>query len=200
MEKELMNVRAQAAAALEELANENRAHFNPVRLLAIGCSSSEIAGGVIGHNSTYELGELKYVNMTMNKSWERYGIHALEPVYRLTGPGYVSVQNTGGKENNILHLTHSRGIDVNIASIYYLAGSPIKIVGDKDSVTVTTKDSYSAFHKQLDVFVEYLETGVPPYPFDETVELMTIIIAGIRSREEGGRRVMLSEIRAELDG
>ena len=57
MEKELMNIRAQAAAALEELANENRAHFNPLRLLAIGCSSSEIAGGVIGHNSTYPLGE-----------------------------------------------------------------------------------------------------------------------------------------------
>jgi uncharacterized protein (TIGR01440 family) len=52
-----MNIRAQAAAALEELANENRAHFNPVRLLAIGCSSSEIAGGVIGNNSTYPLGE-----------------------------------------------------------------------------------------------------------------------------------------------
>jgi len=148
--------------------------------------------------STYELGNLRYINMTMNKSWERYGIHALEPIYRLTGPGYISVQNTGSRDNNILHLTHENGIDVNIASIYYLAGSPIKIVGDKDSVTVTTKDSYSAFHKQLDVFVEYLETGAPPYPFDETVELMTIIIAGIRSREEGGRRVMLSEIRAEL--
>jgi len=148
--------------------------------------------------STHELGELRYINMTMNKSWERYGIHALEPIYRLTGPGYISVQNTGSRDNNILHLTHENGIDVNIASIYYLAGSPIKIVGDKDSVTVTTKDSYSAFHKQLDVFVEYLETGAPPYPFDETVELMTIIIAGIRSREEGGRRVMLSEIRAEL--
>ena len=148
--------------------------------------------------STYELGNLKYINMTMNKSWERYGIHAMEPVYRLTGPGYISVQNTGGKDNNIIHLTHERGIDVNIASIYYLAGSPIKIVGDKDSVTIPTKDSYSAFHKQLDVFVEYLETGVPPYPFEETIELMTIIIAGIRSREEGGRKVMLSEIRAEL--
>ncbi len=148
--------------------------------------------------STYELGDLKYINMTMNKSWERYGIHAMEPVYRLTGPGYVSVQNTGGVNNNIIHLTHERGIDVNIASIYYLAGSPIKIVGDKDSVTIPVKDSYYAFHKQLDVFVEYLETGVEPYPFDETIELMTIIIAGIRSREEGGRKVMLSEIRAEL--
>ena len=44
---------AQAAAAITELLNENRPHFNPVRLLVIGCSSSEIAGGTIGHDSTY---------------------------------------------------------------------------------------------------------------------------------------------------
>lgn len=48
---------AQAACAVEELVLENRAHFNPVRLLAVGCSSSEIAGGTIGHDSTYEYGE-----------------------------------------------------------------------------------------------------------------------------------------------
>lgn len=47
----------QAAQAIEALVNENRPFFNPVRLLVIGGSSSEIAGGVIGHNSTYELGE-----------------------------------------------------------------------------------------------------------------------------------------------
>ena len=55
---ELKEIRAQANAALRELINENRTHFNPVRLLAVGCSSSEIAGGTIGHNSTYELGEI----------------------------------------------------------------------------------------------------------------------------------------------
>ena len=46
-----------SAAAVDALLNENRPHFNPVRLLVVGGSSSEIAGGVIGHNSTYELGE-----------------------------------------------------------------------------------------------------------------------------------------------
>ena len=45
-----------SAAAVDALLNENRPHFNPVRLLVVGGSSSEIAGGVIGHNSTYELG------------------------------------------------------------------------------------------------------------------------------------------------
>ena len=74
----------------------------------------------------------------------------------------------------------------------------MKIVGTKDSVTVTAKDSYYSFHKQLDEFVGYIETGLRPYPFEETVELMEIIIAGIRSREEGGRLVTLNGIRSEL--
>ena len=34
---------------------------------------------------------------------------------------------------------------------------------------------------------------------NETIELMEIIIAGIRSRQEGGRRVMLDEIRKEVE-
>ena len=46
-----------AASALTELVDENRPHFNPIRLLVIGGSSSEMAGGTIGHQSTYELGE-----------------------------------------------------------------------------------------------------------------------------------------------
>ena len=54
---EIKEIYAQAAAAVTELYNENRTHFNPVRLLAVGCSSSEIAGGTIGHASTYEYGE-----------------------------------------------------------------------------------------------------------------------------------------------
>ena len=47
----------QARGALEELVSADRPHFNPVRLLVVGCSSSEIAGGTIGHDSTYEYGE-----------------------------------------------------------------------------------------------------------------------------------------------
>ena len=55
MDREL--VYTQTAQAVKELLAENRPHFNTVRLLVVGGSSSEIAGGTIGHNSTYELGE-----------------------------------------------------------------------------------------------------------------------------------------------
>ena len=54
---EIHEIYAQAAAAVEALYNENRTHFNPVRLMAVGCSSSEIIGGTIGHASAYEYGE-----------------------------------------------------------------------------------------------------------------------------------------------
>ena len=54
---EISEIYAQAAAAVEALYNENRAFFHPVRLMAVGCSSSEIAGGTIGHASAYEYGE-----------------------------------------------------------------------------------------------------------------------------------------------
>lgn len=50
-------VYSQTCEAIEALLNAERAGLRPVKLMVIGGSSSEIAGGVIGHNSTYELGE-----------------------------------------------------------------------------------------------------------------------------------------------
>lgn len=47
----------QALAAVRQLLELERVDFNPVELLVIGCSSSEIAGGQIGHASQPELGE-----------------------------------------------------------------------------------------------------------------------------------------------
>ena len=47
------------------------------------------------------------------------------------------------------------------------------------------------------MFVRWLRTGEEPFPFDETIELMKLLIAGLRSREEGGRRVYLDEINTE---
>ena len=51
------------------------------------------------HLSTHELGDLRYVNITMAKSWEKYGIHALETLYPITGPGFESIQNLGDKQS-----------------------------------------------------------------------------------------------------
>ena len=59
-----------ATAAITELIEENRPFFNPVKLLVIGGSSSEMAGGTIGHQSTFELGET-LAEAVLNLSVER---------------------------------------------------------------------------------------------------------------------------------
>ena len=146
------------------------------------------------YGSTYEFGELRYIMTTMQKTWERYGIHALEHVYPIVGQGFVSVRNSGTYEKNIVHLKHKTGVDINIASIKDVTGAGTVICGNAGSTIVKCQDSYKSFKTQLEVFVKYLRTGVRPYPFEETIEMMKIIIGGIMSRDQGGKEIFLEDI------
>lgn len=144
----------------------------------------------------YELGQLQYICSPMGKYYETYGIHALERMYPLLGPGFVSVRNTGTKEKTIVHIKHESGCDVHIIQ-GKIAGVGMMILGNQGGTMVRSADSYYSFKKQMDVFVNWLRTGKEPFPFSETVELMKLVIGGLRSREEGGREVFLSEIKAD---
>lgn len=142
----------------------------------------------------YELGELMYICSPMAKKYETYGIHALESMYPLLGEGFESVQNTGTYERTVVHIKHKSGCNVNIIQGIGMAGAGMLVIGSKGSRYLTCGDSYYAFKKQLDLFVHWLRTGEEPFPFAQSVELMKMIVAGIRSREEGGRVVRLDEI------
>lgn len=152
------------------------------------------------HRATHALGALRHVGVTMAKSWEAYGIHALETVYPITGPGYVSVQNLGDSDgsNNIVHFRHRDNIDVLMQVTKDMLGGfgMVTLAGTAGGVQLRFADTYHAFKAQLLGFVGYLRTGQPPVPWAETRELMQLVIAGIESREQGGRRVDLSELEA----
>ena len=146
--------------------------------------------------STNDLGELRFACITTPKTWERYGIHALEGIYPILGPGFVSARNTGTIDRNVVHLKHARGVDALVIANKDMYGGfgALTLCGTARTAQVATSDSFYAFKAQLAAFVEYLRTGALPFPFDETVELMRLVIAGIRSRDENGREVLLSEI------
>ena len=148
------------------------------------------------HGQTFEFGDLRSVMMTMAKKWETYGIHAIESIYPIVGAGFVSVRNTGEYGRNVLHIKHERGIDITIHVTGDLLGGSgfLTLAGTKGGVQARPMDSYFSFKTQLDTVVDWFRTGVRPYPFSETEELARIIIAGIESREQGGREIMLSEI------
>ena len=145
--------------------------------------------------STRELGNLRLITAPMAKKWETYGIHALEAIYPIVGPGFISIQNTGTKDRNIVHMTHKNGTDIIIGCINGMAyGGAVCLNGTEGNVTVKGGDTFYAFKSQLQAFVDYLRSGTPPFPFTETEELMKLVIGGIVSREENNRKIFLSKI------
>jgi len=150
------------------------------------------------HRSTNELGDLRFLSITTPKSWEAYGIHALESVYPILGPGFLSVRNTGTPERNIVHIKHRRGVDLVVVASADMYGGfgCLQICGTHGKVQLAFSDTFFAFRSQLEAFVGFLSSGIPPYPFSETVELMQLVIGGLISRDQGGREVALEEISA----
>ena len=151
------------------------------------------------HLSTHNLGALRFASITTAKTWERYGIHALEGIYPILGPGFISARNTGEIDRNIVHLKHKDGIDVVVVATkdMYGAFGVLQLCGTAGTAQIIPADSFYPFKAQLISYINFLRTGTRPFPHTETEELMKLVIAGIRSREEGGREVLLDEILVE---
>ncbi|WP_135554063.1 Gfo/Idh/MocA family oxidoreductase [Paenibacillus cymbidii] len=146
--------------------------------------------------SVHNLGKIRFASVTTPKSWERYGIHALEAIYPIVGAGFLSVRNLGDATRNLVHLKHGSGADIVISAVDDMFGAfgMLQLCGTEDYAVAAMKDTFYCFKAQLQSFVDYVRTGVDPYPFEETIELMKLVIAGIRSRETGGREIFIDDM------
>jgi predicted dehydrogenase len=142
------------------------------------------------------LGELRWITSFTARTWERYGIHALEAVYPLLGPGFETVQMTHREGREIVQLTHRSGVPVTLGVAYDAVGSfgAVHFYGAAGQLPVLCRDYYTAFRAQLFSFIEMLRAGKPPFDFNQTIELMAIIIAARRSREQDGARIQVSDL------
>lgn len=147
------------------------------------------------YKNHYELGNIRYIVSPMAKYWETYGMHAIEAMHPLLGQGFEWVENLGDHDHAMVHLRHKNGCDVSIPMGYGFASNGLTVMAQYGSCVLEDSDSYYAFKKQLDVFVHYLRTGEEEHPFSDTIEMAKILIAGLKSRDEGGRRVYLNEIK-----
>ena len=165
---------------------------NGAKLLSSSCMRYAKEITPYFHGKYHEIGDLRFIGITMSKKWETYGIHALEALYAVTGGGYISIRNTGDARRNIVHLRHKNGFDAVIANIYDMIYSPtIHLHGNKGVLEIGIQDTYTSFRNQLVAFIDYLRTGERPFPFSETEELMNLVIGGIESRELGGKEIIL---------
>jgi hypothetical protein len=117
-------------------------------------------------------------------------------VARILGPGFTSVRLETAPGLEVAHLTHRSGTQVTLPVIYDGGATfgTIQLCGTAGLATIRCADTYTTFRRQLVAFIDFLRTGRSAYPFRDTVELMAVLIAGLRSRAEGSRRVTVDEI------
>lgn len=141
------------------------------------------------------LGQITFTTGIMCKYWETYGIHAVEGLYAIMGAGVESVQNLGTDDANVVHICWKDGRSAVLNTIKHTTiFGEYQIVGQKTSTVMRATDFFYMFKKQLESFVQLLKTGQYPYPYEQTLETIAIVIAGIVSRTQDHRKVLLSEI------
>jgi predicted dehydrogenase len=114
-----------------------------------------------------------------------YGIHTVETLFTLMGPGCVSVSMTSSADFDLAVGTWRDG---RIGSVKGLRkGNPdygALVYGEKAVVHLAVKEvSYVALVRQI---MDFFRTGTSPVPPDETLEIMAFMDAAERSRSNGG--------------
>ncbi len=123
-----------------------------------------------------------------------YGIHGVEALYAVMGPGCVSVSRRVDDEADV---TTGKWRDGRIGEYYgplKTTGKPpvLRLVGDKG----TAESGPSAGYDGLVLAIaEFFHTGRPPVDAAETVELFEYMSAAQLSKDRGGAEVPLAELR-----
>ncbi|MGB9612196.1 MAG: Gfo/Idh/MocA family protein, partial [Bryobacteraceae bacterium] len=119
----------------------------------------------------------------LDLSW--YGIHAVEILYTLMGPGCEEVSRTFAPDAEIVT---GRWKDGRVAAIRlvrpYSAYGAVVFSGKQ--VRQSQQDLYTGYRGLVVQIVNFFQTRVPPVPEQETLEMFSFMDAAQRSREAGG--------------
>jgi hypothetical protein len=125
-------------------------------------------------------------------SW--YVIHPIEVLYTILGPGCESVTRTSTPNGDVIV---GRWKDGRIGTVY--AARPdadygaVIFHGKQVTALHPTKSEASEYRPLLLEIVKFFQTGKPPVPNDETLEIMAFMDAAQRSKQQGGSPVPLNK-------
>ena len=123
-----------------------------------------------------------------------YGIHAVELLHTLLGGGAeaVSTRRTERCDIGLVHYGDGRQGVINLLhatpGLYHGAVYGAEGWGEADIV-----DGDRFYTETLARVIQMAASGEPPFPIAWSVEVMAMLAALVRSAEEGGRTIQLSE-------
>lgn len=129
-----------------------------------------------------KIGQIQHIYATTPKSWDKYAVHIIEPVLKILGENIMlSAHAYPIAENGRMVIAKfSDEITVEFAAMGDNVAVPfsIRIHGEKSWHDLTFSDSFSAFKRALQDFIDGIETKTCRSPFEFNRQVVTIIEAG----------------------
>ena len=117
-----------------------------------------------------------------------YGIHPLETMLTVMGPGVESVINVGRPGEAIVRLRWRDGRQ-GVMIVYEEGFSytlEVTLHGTKGHVRMPVSDSADFYTNMIAAFLDMVETGEPPFPAADTLEIVRVLALAKQSVLEGG--------------
>jgi predicted dehydrogenase len=121
-----------------------------------------------------------------------YGIHGVESLFTVLGPGCESVRrgtnSTGGIE------VVGRWNDGRTGTFREAKGYSGTARGTRGEMAVGSYDGYAPLVAEI---VKFFQTGVAPVAPEESLQILAFMEAADESRRQGGREIRLADVRAK---
>jgi hypothetical protein len=121
-----------------------------------------------------------------------YGIHAIEMLYTLFGPGCVEVSRMKSADEDVITARWNDGKlgTVHLQRPYGKFGAVVFLKGEKLNAMPDIQFSYVPLVRAI---VTFMQTKLPPVPNQVTLEMFAFMDAAQRSEAAGGKAVALNK-------
>lgn len=174
------------AAALIETARQGGAPLFSSSALRFARELEEAREKIAG------LGRIRAAYASAPNELIYYGVHALELAVAALGPGIERVRNIGGEEYDLVEIAWRRGPGLAL-QVVRGARCPfmLRLFGEQGALDLSVTDGEAFYRRQMEAFARMIETGEPPFPPSETLEILTALSLAEESRSGGGEELRL---------
>jgi hypothetical protein len=119
---------------------------------------------------------LEFVAAMGPGAFENYSVHQLEMIVSMMGPGAKRVKSLSSESGRLLVIEYADG---RRASMTQMQEAPFQLVMQlKDGSGVLVNECSDIFPRLINAMLDFFESGKPPVPKEETLEIMAIREAG----------------------
>ena len=131
-----------------------------------------------------QIGEIRYIDACVMKSWDRYGVHIIEPVLKIIGNQGKStdIKNSKRDDRKIVTISWESGLQATFKALGS-AYTPIviRIFGSNGFKELVFSDTFYAFKQTLKTFVDVILKYKKPIPKNFVLNVVKIIEEGNRN-------------------